>query len=191
MAGGRFLTRKLTSTMSRSRSLLGPHAPAPGCAGAAATRTAAAARYFNTFPCSSIATKTNCSTTSMPSIIINHLKPACVSSSGGAKRSFSSTASTRHEISRSAKMAAWATEWDAKSAAFQAQCTAWDAEIRTKTADFDKFITSQVCLWGFALSCWIGVASLVEENGTRCCNGQSGSRHCSSCCNSQCVFSKS
>lgn len=167
---GRFVIQKLASGISRSRASLGAHGPSARAA-APAAGTVPAARYF--------------SRTSMPSVIINPVKPACVDSFGGAKEPLSSMASTRQQISRKEKMAAWESKMDAITAARQAQYAASRAELKAEIAGFNKFVIKVTVLSCFAGSC-VFWALLEEEKRRRSlCKGQSSSLVCRSWCDGQ------
>ncbi|KAL6609586.1 hypothetical protein ACP70R_039555 [Stipagrostis hirtigluma subsp. patula] len=101
MTGG-FLFQKFSSGMCRSTSLLAARASASAKATAPVSPRAAAARYFNTAPCSVAAVTRR----PMPSII-NRSKSAFVHPARGVKRTFSSSASNEHEHYWEAKLAAW------------------------------------------------------------------------------------
>ncbi|KAL6858937.1 hypothetical protein ACP4OV_017939 [Aristida adscensionis] len=138
---GRLVIQRLASWVSRSRrSHLGHHA----FASLPVTPAAASAKamYFSSRP-----------TSTMPSMIITHMKPTSFGSLRGAKQPFSSDASKGSEISKETDI--WVAEQKAKLAAIQARHAAQLADIDRIIADFRKFTNQQIFLWSLTCACWI------------------------------------
>ncbi|CAO2162755.1 unnamed protein product [Urochloa humidicola] len=112
-----------------------------------------AARYFNTVSFSCTDAKANQPATGMSSILINRVKPAYMDSVNGAKRTFSSGASNRHDLLKP------------------------ETDIKAYGAALDRDTSTIV-----VLSTLIGITWFYSEDGGKSSNrSRNNSGHCSGC----------
>ncbi|CAO2164870.1 unnamed protein product, partial [Urochloa humidicola] len=144
-----------------------------------------AARYFNTLPCTGVASGTGSPASGKPSAIT--LKPALVNSVR-VRQTFSSSTSTNDTISSKPKGPTTRAEWASDKAAMEADFAAWSAKKDKEIAAFGRYIIFFVgvcCLIFLDL-----IPKMVSQSSLRnqsTYQVQSGSHCCSSCCKCQSI----